>query len=128
MPAANVNHANEVVAATLDIRDFINELQLQRTHEGKQGFQIRIGVHTGPVVAGVAGAKKFAYDIWGDTVNTAARLESSGEPGQVNISEATHGKVQSAFVCRHRGQVAAKNKADMNMNFVDSIHPALSLN
>ena len=128
LPAANANHAAEVVAAALDIRDFINELQAQRTNEGKQGFQIRIGVHTGPVVAGVVGAKKFAYDIWGDTVNTAARLESSGEPGQVNISEVTHNRVQSAFVCRHRGQVAAKNKADMTMYFVDSAQPVLSLN
>ena len=128
LPAANANHATEVVAAALGIRDFINKLQTQRIREGKQGFQIRIGVHTGPVVAGVVGAKKFAYDIWGDTVNTAARLESSGEPGEVNISEVTHGRVQSDFVCRHRGQVAAKNKADMNMYFVDSFLLALSLN
>ncbi len=128
LPAANANHATEVVAAALDIRDFINELKAQRAREGKQSFQIRIGVHTGPVVAGVVGAKKFAYDIWGDTVNTAARLESSGEPGEVNISEATHGRVQSAFVCRHRGEVSAKNKADMTMYFVDSMHPVRSLN
>lgn len=120
LPAAHPNHAHEIVAAALEIRDFIGELEKQRTREGKVAFQIRIGIHTGPVIAGVVGATKFAYDIWGDTVNTAARLESASEPGQVNISEATYKLVQSQFVCRHRGEIATKNKANMSMYFVDS--------
>ncbi len=120
LPEAHPNHAREVVAAALEIRDFITELEQQRIREGKLSFQIRIGIHTGPVVAGVVGATKFAYDIWGDTVNTAARLESASEPGQVNISEATYERVQDRFFCQHRGKIATKNKADMSMYFVKS--------
>jgi class 3 adenylate cyclase len=120
LPAAHPDHAHEMVAAALEIRDFIGELEAQRAREGKIGFQIRIGIHTGPVIAGVVGATKFAYDIWGDTVNTAARLESASEPGQVNISGATYERVQTGFNCRHRGEIATKNKANMSMYFVDS--------
>ena len=121
LPEAHPNHAREVVAAALEIRDFIVELEQQRTREGKLSFQVRIGIHTGPVVAGVVGATKFAYDIWGDTVNTAARLESASEPGQINISEATFDRVQAQFQCQHRGNIATKNKADMSMYFVESV-------
>ena len=121
LPEAHPNHAREVVAAALEIRDFIGELEQQRTREGKLSFQVRIGIHTGPVVAGVVGATKFAYDIWGDTVNTAARLESASEPGQINISEATFDRVQAQFQCQHRGNIATKNKADMSMYFVESV-------
>jgi class 3 adenylate cyclase len=120
LPAAHPDHAHEMVAAALEIRDFIGELEAQRAREGKIGFQIRIGIHTGPVIAGVVGATKFAYDIWGDTVNTAARLESASEPGQVNISGATYERIQTGFNCRPRGEIATKNKANMNMYFVDS--------
>lgn len=120
LPEAHPNHAYEVVAAALEIRDFIAELERQRTREGKLSFEIRIGIHTGPVVAGVVGATKFAYDIWGDTVNTAARLESASEPGRVNISEATYERVRGQFSCQHRGNIATKNKADMSMYFVES--------
>lgn len=120
LPAAHPNHAHDVVAAALEIRDFIGELERQRDREGKLSFQIRIGIHTGPVIAGVVGATKFAYDIWGDTVNTAARLESASEPGRVNISEATYERVQGQFQCEHRGNIATKNKADMSMYFVEN--------
>ncbi|GAB3959409.1 hypothetical protein GCM10028805_55470 [Spirosoma harenae] len=119
LPAAHPSHAHEMVAAALEIRDFISELEKQRAREGKVAFQIRIGIHTGPVIAGVVGATKFAYDIWGDTVNTAARLESASKPGQVNISGATYQRVQDQFDCRYRGEIATKNKANMSMYFVD---------
>jgi class 3 adenylate cyclase len=125
LPTAHPNHAYEMVAAALEIRDFIGELEKQRAREGKVGFQIRIGIHTGPVIAGVVGATKFAYDIWGDTVNTASRLESASEPGQVNISGATYERVHHQFYCRHRGEIATKNKAEMSMYFVDSQRNAL---
>ncbi|GAB3710877.1 hypothetical protein GCM10027592_47960 [Spirosoma flavus] len=124
LPAAHPNHAHEIVAAALEIRDFIGELEKQRAREGKVAFQIRIGIHTGPVIAGVVGATKFAYDIWGDTVNTAARLESASEPGQINISGATYERVRTQFSCRHRGEIATKNKANMSMYFVDSLQTA----
>jgi len=121
LPAAHPDHAHEMVAAALEIREFIAELETQRAREGKIGFQVRIGIHTGPVIAGVVGATKFAYDIWGDTVNTASRLESASEPGQVNISGATYERVQTRFNCRHRGEIATKNKTNMHMYFVDSL-------
>ncbi len=126
LPDAHPNHASQVVAAALEIRDFIGQLEQQRKREGNLCFQVRIGIHTGPVVAGVVGATKFAYDIWGDTVNTAARLESASEPGQVNISDATFQRVKQQFNCQHRGKIATKNKADMSMYFVESTIPALT--
>ena len=83
-------------------------------------FELRIGIHSGPVVAGIVGLKKFAYDIWGDTVNTASRMESSGETGKVNISGVTHELVRDHFICSFRGKVKAKNKGEIEMYFVDS--------
>ncbi|HNJ67607.1 MAG TPA: adenylate/guanylate cyclase domain-containing protein, partial [Turneriella sp.] len=79
---------------------------------------IRLGIHSGPMVAGVVGEKKFAYDIWGDTVNTAARLESSGTPGKINISGSTYTALSAYFDCEHRGKIAAKNKDDMEMYYL----------
>jgi class 3 adenylate cyclase len=80
----------------------------------------RIGLHTGPVVAGVVGARKFAYDIWGDTVNLAARLESKGKAGRVNISQATYDRISDRFSCTPRGKVPAKGIGEVEMYFVES--------
>jgi class 3 adenylate cyclase len=93
----------------------------QRKNEGKEVFEIRIGIHTGPVVAGIVGVKKFAYDIWGDTVNIASRMESSGEAGKVNISGSTYELVKEKFKCEHRGKIQAKNKGEIDMYFVEGI-------
>jgi len=81
---------------------------------------LRIGIHTGPVVAGIIGVKKFAYDIWGDTVNIAARMETSGEAGKVNISGTTNELVKDIFNCSYRGKIQAKNKGEIDMYFVES--------
>jgi adenylate cyclase len=120
LPNAHPTHAIDVVAAALEIRDFISQRQLERATDNKQAFHVRIGVHTGPVVAGVVGMTKFAYDIWGDTVNTASRFESACEPGRVNISEVTHDRIKPHFTCRYRGKIATKNKDEMAMYYVDA--------
>ncbi len=118
LPSANPNHAIDMVKAALEIRDFMAERQRQTKDDKLQTFEIRIGLHSGPVVAGIVGVKKFAYDIWGDTVNTAARMEQNSEAGKVNISEATYAFVKDQFKCEYRGEIEVKNKGKMKMYFV----------
>lgn len=110
---------NNMIKAALEMQAFLEEQKQERIRLGKPYFEARIGVHTGPVVAGVVGVKKFAYDIWGDTVNTAARVEANCEPGKVNISETTYGLIKYAFQCTHRGKVEAKNKGLLDMYYVE---------
>ena len=94
LPDPHASGAADIVLAALEMRDFIAQRRAQRLREGKPAFEMRIGIHSGPVIAGIVGVKKFAYDIWGDTVNTAARMESSGAPGRVNISATTYERVK----------------------------------
>ena len=119
LPTSNTTHANDVVLAALEIQQFMHEHKATKESSGQLFFEIRIGVHTGPVVAGIVGVKKFAYDIWGDTVNTASRMESSGEAGKVNISGTTYELVKDKFNCKHRGKITAKGKGEMDMYFVE---------
>lgn len=109
---------NSMVKAALEMQEFLEEQKQERIRMGKPYFEARIGIHTGPVVAGVVGVKKFAYDIWGDTVNTAARVEANSEAGKVNISETTYGLIKYDFDCIHRGKVQAKNKGLLDMYYV----------
>jgi adenylate cyclase len=116
LPLADEQHAENVVSAAIEIRDFM----LARKQElGDIGFNIRIGVHSGNVVAGIVGVKKFAYDIWGDTVNTAARMEQKSEAGKINISQTTYELVKDRYTCTYRGEIEAKNKGMMKMYFVE---------
>ncbi|MBL7964139.1 MAG: tetratricopeptide repeat protein [Flavobacteriales bacterium] len=120
VPVPNTTHASDAIAAAFKMRDFITEGKARKIAAGLPYFEIRIGIHTGPVVAGIVGVKKFSYDIWGDTVNTASRMESSGEAGQVNISEATYDLVKNepGLTFTSRGKVQAKGKGEMEMYFV----------
>ena len=116
LPVTDSRHAENVMKATIEIRDFI----LRRRQElGNDTFEVRIGIHSGPVVAGIVGARKFAYDIWGDTVNTAARMEQKSEAGKINISQSTFDLVKDKYICSYRGEIEAKNKGMMKMYFVE---------
>ncbi len=119
LPVANKTNASDVVHAALEIQKFMLQHLQERKEEGKETFEIRIGINTGPVVAGIVGVKKFAYDIWGDTVNTASRMESSGETGKINISNSTYELIKNQFKCVARGKVQAKNKGEIEMYFVE---------
>jgi len=122
LPIPFEESTKNTVLAAIEIANFISQRQLTRQNEGSLSFEMRIGIHTGPVVAGIVGVKKFQYDIWGDTVNTASRMESAGEVGKVNISQSTYELIKNDtdFVFEHRGKVQAKGKGQVDMYFVKS--------
>lgn len=115
VPVANEQHAKNAVNAALEILEFVQK----RKQEAPYGLDIRIGINSGSLIAGIIGVKKFAYDIWGDTVNTAARMEQNSEAGKINISESTYALVRNDFICTHRGKLKAKGKGEMDMYFVE---------
>ena len=127
VPLANRTHAVDCVLAALEIVQLVSGLRAQEMAESRPYWEIRVGVHSGDLIAGVVGREKFSYDVWGDTVNTASRLESSGSAGRINISGATHELVKDFFDCEFRGKIAAKHKGEIDMFFVNRIRGDLSL-
>jgi class 3 adenylate cyclase len=116
--SASDTQATDMVRAAFEILAFIEKRKAEKLALGEIPFELRIGIHTGHVVSGVVGVKKYSYDIWGDTVNIAARMESSGDVGRINISESTYNLIKDQFVCEHRGKLYAKNKGEIDMYFV----------
>jgi adenylate cyclase len=123
LPDENRTHPIDVCRAALEIQEYMAHVNLQREKMRLSPWELRIGIHTGPVMAGVVGKKKFTYDIWGDAVNVAARIESNGEAGRIALSESTYHHVKDQFECEHRGQIEAKNKGLLDTYVLNRAEP-----
>lgn len=118
LPVPGQQHAVQMVETALEILDFVNHAK-ENAPPDMPRFDIRIGINSGPVVAGVVGTKKFAFDIWGDAVNIASRMEVSSESGRINISENTYVLIKDTFECSYRGEIDTKNRGLLKMYFVE---------
>ena len=119
IPVEDEMHVLKIVKAGLEIQQYITANNEGRREKGLEPWYLRIGIHIGPVVAGVVGKMKYAYDIWGSTVNIASRMESNGEPGKVNISSATYEMIKDYYECSYRGKISAKNIGEIDMYFIE---------
>jgi len=127
LPFPTTDHPFRMILAAFEIAQFIEETKLN-PNDTVSNLDIRIGINTGPIVAGVVGTHKFAYDIWGDTVNVASRMETLSQPGRINISEYTYELVKDVFHCKYRGEIEVKNRGIMKMYFVNGIKDKVFLN
>ena len=124
LPDPEKGSPETVVQTAFEMQNLAKRIRAEREPQGLPFFELRIGLHTGPVIAGVVGLRKFAYDIWGDTVNTAARMEENSEPGKINVSGATYAFIQDSFQCTYRGKIQAKHKGEIDMYFVEGELPS----
>src|SRR5262249_35311650 len=121
MPTARPDDALRLLRAALEIRDYIAERREAAAAKGESFWNVRIGLHLGPLVAGIVGVRKISYDAWGDTVNTASRLESAGQPGRVNVSRSFYERVRPWVDAESRGALPCKGKGEVEMFFINSL-------
>lgn len=126
VPHPSPTHALDAVLMALEMLEVVDRINAARLQEGHPAWPIRIGLHSGPLIAGVVGEKKFAYDVWGDTVNLASRMESSGAPGRVHVTRSVIELVDAYVVSEARGVVSLKGKGDVQSWFIDRLKPAYS--
>ncbi len=119
IPTPDNQHLPKMIKAGLAMQEYIKGRNENRAANGMPAWELRVGIHIGPVVAGVVGKMKYAYDIWGSTVNIASRMESNGEPGLVNVSAAVYEEIKEDYDCRYRGKISAKNIGDIDMYFIE---------
>ena len=123
IPEKNRTNPIEVVLAAMEMQQYMKSLKMKTDDGNRQIWDLRIGIDTGPVIAGVLGRKKITYDIWGGTVNTASRMEASGQAGKINITENTYMLIKDFFICKYRGKMPVKYKGEIDMYFVESFKP-----
>jgi class 3 adenylate cyclase len=126
LPRLNKSNPIQAVLAGLEIQRFIKDKNEQYKANNKVPWEMRIGIHTGDIIAGILGGSKYSYDIWGDTVNIASRMESEGEVGKVNISGVTYEDIKNYFLCIPRNKIKTKNIGELDMYFVEKIKPEYS--
>lgn len=126
IPEKNNTHEFDAILAALDMFSFLKKSDIDENRSGAKLWEMRIGINTGPIMAGIVGEKKFVYDIWGDAVNVASRLETADEPGRINISGLTYKRIRDYFECEHRGNIMVKNRGLIDMYFVNRLKPEYS--
>lgn len=122
MPVRSPSHPVDMVLAAFEMVRAVEELS---SRPGGPNWAVRVGIHTGPVIAGVVGIRKFAFDVWGESVNYSSRMESSGAPNRINLSERTHSRVKDFIACEHRGKIQTKDKRELDMYFAEGVLPQL---
>ena len=126
VPEPSPTHALDAVLMALEMLTVVDNINALRLADGHPAWPIRIGLNSGPLIAGVVGEKKFAYDVWGDTVNLASRMESSGAPGRVNVTGNVLKHVEAYVVCEARGKITLKGKGEVESWFIDRLRPEYS--